>query len=175
MISLRIACGLLPLAWLAMSGCGGSSKTAPADSTIASTPPPAPVEEPVVHEEPTATATLAVVPPALEPIHFDFNAAQITPSAQLVLQNVSVVMKEHPDWTMSLEGHCDERGTDAYNVSLGEKRASAAKSYLVSLGIDGERCETVSYGETRPIAFGSGEDAWSKNRRAEFRLHSFQP
>jgi peptidoglycan-associated lipoprotein len=165
--SLRLARGLLALAaCLALSGCGGSSKTAPADSTYAAAPEPV-IEAPILQEEPTP---IAFVAPTLEPIHFAFNEHRITPQAEIALQSVSVVMKEHPDWTLLLEGHCDERGTDEYNLTLGENRARAAKRYLVSLGIGEDRFETFSYGEDRPVDLGDTEDAWARNRRTEFRL-----
>ena len=177
---LRLAGGLIPLvsflamSGLAVSGCGGKSKTAPADS-VASAPPPAPTpiaEEPVPVVEPPAP--IEFVPPTLEPIHFAFNEHRITPEARIALQNVAVVMKEHPDWNLVLEGHCDDRGTSEYNVALGESRARAARSYLVSLGVSEERVETVSYGEERPIDRAETEAAWAKNRRAEFHAQGPQ-
>ncbi len=166
--SLPLARGLVSLVTLlAMSGCGGSKPAPPEESITSAPPPPAPVvEEPIVREEP---APVAVVPPALEPIHFAFNEDEITSDATIALQNVSVVMKEHPDWTLLLEGHCDERGTNEYNVALGENRAQAAKRYLVSLGVGAERVQTVSYGEERPVDLSATEASWAKNRRAEFR------
>lgn len=169
--SLRVASGLVPLvAWLAMSGCGGTPKAAPAEPSVTYAPPPAPppIDEPPVAEEPIRQ--VAAAPPTVEPIRFGFNEYRITTDAQMALQNVSVVLKEHPDWTVLLEGHCDERGTNEYNLSLGESRAQSAKRYLVSLGLSEERFKTISFGEERPVALGSGEESWAKNRRAEFRL-----
>ena len=167
--SLRLAGGLVPfVAWLTMSGCGGSSQTAPSDSSIASVPPPVSVvEEPALREEPVP---IAFVAPTLEPIHFEFNEARITPQAEVALQGVAVVLKERPDWTLLLEGHCDERGTTEYNLALGESRAQAAKRYLVSLGVPEHRCETFSYGEERPVDPGSSDESFARNRRAEFHL-----
>ena len=114
----------------------------------------------------------SVNPPSLRPIHFDFDKYRITLEARLVLEEVSVVMKENPDWRLVLEGHCDERGTSAYNIALGENRAQATKRYLVSLGIDERRFTTVSYGEERPVDPRDVEGAWTKNRRAEFRVRT---
>src|SRR5262245_9361802 len=174
---LRLAGGLVPLvSLLAVSGLVVSgSKTAPADS-VAAAPPPPPAqvaEEPVPVAEPPPPAPVEFVPPTLQPIHFAYNEHRITPDARITLQNVAVVMKEHPDWNLVLEGHCDDRGTSEYNVALGESRARAARSYLVSLGVSEERVETVSYGEERPIDRAETEAAWAKNRRAEF--HSQGP
>ncbi len=77
-------------------------------------------------------------------------------------------MKEKSDVRIQIEGHCDERGTVEYNLALGEKRARSAMDYLVSIGIPRDRISIISYGKERPAAFGSNEDAWAKNRRAEF-------
>ena len=75
-------------------------------------------------------------------------------------------MARYPNKRIVIEGHCDERGTRDYNLALGERRANAAKNYLVSLGIDAARLSTVSYGKERPVALESNEDAWARNRRA---------
>ena len=81
-------------------------------------------------------------------------------------------MTEFPDVILQIEGHCDERGTIEYNMSLGEKRANAARDYLIGMGIAENRLTTISYGEERPAAPGSNEDVWAKNRRAEFKIIS---
>ena len=75
-------------------------------------------------------------------------------------------MKKNPQYSLLIEGHCDERGTEQYNLALGDRRANAAKEYIVALGIDGNRIRTVSYGEERPFDPGHDEAAWAKNRRA---------
>lgn len=151
------------------SGCGGSQPPPPETEMAAAPPPSLPQQvEPAVRDEGTTYVAPAV--PALEPIHFDFNEYRIRPEARLTLEKVSAVMKEHPHWTLLLEGHCDERGTDAYNLALGENRAQAAKRYLMSLGVAETRFATVSYGEEKPADRGSNEEAWAKNRRAEFRM-----
>ena len=82
------------------------------------------------------------------------------------------ILKKYPGWTITIEGHCDERGTAEYNLALGERRALAAKTYLVSLGIPADRLRTVSYGKEFPFDPGHSEDAWSKNRRAHFVVTS---
>lgn len=104
----------------------------------------------------------------LRAIYFDYDRSEIRPDQRPVLQANAQWLRENPGARILIEGHCDERGTREYNMALGERRASAATQYLVSLGIPVSRIETVSYGEERPAVEGSDESAWSRNRRAEF-------
>ncbi|WP_242128387.1 peptidoglycan-associated lipoprotein Pal [Sphingobium sp. Sx8-8] len=85
---------------------------------------------------------------------------------QQILQSQAAWLQQNPNVRVTIEGHCDERGTRDYNIALGERRANAAKNYLASLGIDSSRITTVSYGKERPAALGSDEAAWAQNRRA---------
>jgi len=85
------------------------------------------------------------------------------------LEHNAAVLKEYPDIRVLIEGHCDERGTIEYNLALGERRALAARNYLINLGIDPDRLATISYGEERPVDLGHDEEAWTKNRRDDFR------
>lgn len=101
-------------------------------------------------------------------IYFDFDQYNLRDDARSGLKNNYEVMKERSDARIQIEGHCDERGTVEYNLALGEKRARSAMDYLVSLGVSRDRISIISYGKERPAAFGSNEDAWAKNRRAEF-------
>lgn len=101
-------------------------------------------------------------------IYFAFDSATLDPTAQEVLANKAEYMRANPGIDVTIEGHCDERGTDAYNLALGERRANAAKEYLVNLGINGGRLSTISYGEERPLDYGHNEEAWAKNRRDQF-------
>jgi len=166
---LRIVPGAFALAsLLATIGCGGSRPIA-SDPAPMATPPSS--EGPKVRDESLEFVVEADVP-ALEPIHFELDQYRITSDARLVLEDVAVLMKKNPDWRILVEGHCDERGTDEYNLALGENRAQSAKRYLVSLGVGEGRFQTVSYGEARPVDSGPGESAWAKNRRAEFRVHA---
>ena len=103
-----------------------------------------------------------------ENIYFDFDRSNLLPAAQEVLKRKAAWMISNPDASVIIEGHCDERGTEAYNLALGERRAESAKAFLVDLGIDPARLATISYGEERPVAMGSNEEAWAKNRRDEF-------
>jgi peptidoglycan-associated lipoprotein len=105
-------------------------------------------------------------------IHFDFNLAQITDEAAGVLRDKADALRAFPDVMITIEGHCDERGSLEYNQALGLRRAQAASAYLVSLGMDESRFRVVTYGEERPLASGSGEGAWRQNRRDEFVITS---
>ncbi len=108
----------------------------------------------------------------LKRIHFDFDKYNIRPDdAEILKQNVAV-LKRFPTVKIQTEGHCDEKGTNEYNLALGERRASSAKKYLIFLGIDERRISTVSYGEEKPLDPGHNEEAWAKNRRADFVILS---
>ena len=91
---------------------------------------------------------------------------------QATLQKNGEILKQYPSWVVTVEGHCDERGTAEYNLALGERRAQAARAYLISLGIPAERLKIVSYGKEFPFDPGATEEAWAKNRRAHFVVTS---
>ncbi|MBM3482683.1 MAG: peptidoglycan-associated lipoprotein Pal [Alphaproteobacteria bacterium] len=99
-------------------------------------------------------------------VYFDFDSSVLSPEARQTLEGQAEWLKKYADVRFSVEGHCDERGTREYNLALGERRAAAAKNYLVALGIDGSRLDTISYGKERPYALGHDDSAWSQNRRA---------
>ncbi|OQX22800.1 MAG: peptidoglycan-associated lipoprotein [Desulfobacteraceae bacterium IS3] len=103
-----------------------------------------------------------------EDIYFSFDSAVLSGEAQENLRRKAEWLQSHADRNVRIEGHCDERGTNEYNMALGDRRAESAKSFLTTLGIAGSRMNTVSYGEERPADSGQGESAWSKNRRAHF-------
>ncbi|HEY7471442.1 MAG TPA: peptidoglycan-associated lipoprotein Pal [Gemmatimonadota bacterium] len=102
------------------------------------------------------------------PIYFDFDRSDLREDARQTLQAKAEALRQFPDIRIRIEGHCDERGTVEYNLALGERRADAARAYLVDLGIDPDRMTTISYGEERPAVEGQNEGAWSQNRRDEF-------
>lgn len=104
----------------------------------------------------------------LERIHFDYDKALIKPQDEPILKGNAAWLNSHSGTKVTVEGHCDERGTNEYNIALGDRRANAAKKYLGNLGIAGNRLSTVSYGEERPMATCHEENCWSQNRRAEF-------
>ena len=103
-------------------------------------------------------------------VHFDYDRAEIRPDDAASLDAKVSILQANPNLRIRVHGHCDERGSDEYNLALGNRRAAAVKAYLVNRGIDGSRIETQSWGEERPIAQGMSEDAWSQNRRAEFEI-----
>lgn len=104
----------------------------------------------------------------LEKIYFDFDAHSLSSKARNSLVKNAEIMKKDSTVTVRIEGHCDERGSDAYNLALGEKRAKTAMKYLVTLGIPEERLSVISYGKEKPLAAGHDEAAWAQNRRDEF-------
>ena len=101
-------------------------------------------------------------------VFFDFDRFELRSEARERLARNADWLKANPEFNLLIEGHCDERGTSQYNLALGERRANAAKSYLVSLGVSADRVRTVSYGKERPFCFESHEGCWQQNRRAHF-------
>ncbi len=106
-----------------------------------------------------------------EYIHFAFNRYVLSDRAQQILKSKADYLHMNPDITITIEGHCDDRGTDIYNLALGERRAVSIKRFLVALGIGSNRLDTISYGEERPIAIGHNEASWARNRRAQFVIN----
>lgn len=107
---------------------------------------------------------------ALRTLYFKYNSYDIQPAEEAIIQGVAVFMKKYPKLALKIEGHCDERGTAEYNMALGSRRAGAVREYLANLGVDGYRLEIVSYGEEQPAVPGNTEEAYAKNRRAEFKI-----
>ena len=106
----------------------------------------------------------------LKPIFFDFDKYDIRPADTEILKGNSALLKKIPNIKIQIEGHCDERGTNEYNLALGERRANSTKKYLSSLGITSDRVSTISYGEEKALDPGHNEEAWTKNRRANFLI-----
>ncbi len=138
--------------------------------------PPAPTEtaqptQPVPQVQPTGPVVgtqghFAAAVGSSTTIYFDTDRYNIDTQDAAALQAQAQYFARFPQITFTIEGHADERGTREYNIALGERRANAAKAYLVSLGVDANRISVVSYGKERPIALGSNEGAWAQNRRA---------
>ncbi|WP_213980214.1 peptidoglycan-associated lipoprotein Pal [Sphingomonas sp. dw_22] len=99
-------------------------------------------------------------------IHFALDEYDIDPEARAVLDSQATWLAAHPAVRITIEGHCDERGTREYNLALGDRRANAAKNYLAARGVSSDRITTISYGKERPLALGSDEASWAQNRRA---------
>ncbi len=154
---------------------GGPTATAPAPAApgVTETPiaPPAP---PVMAAKPAEAAPGVAVtqerPSRFADVLFDFDKSTLRDDGKKASQDVADFMKKTPGAVVLIEGHCDERGTAEYNLALGDRRATAVKNYIVSLGIPAASLSTVSFGEERPLDPGHSEDAWSKNRRAHFVL-----
>ncbi len=107
--------------------------------------------------------------PDLQTVYFDFDRSDIRSDQQPVLKGNAGAIQKHTDWKLiTIEGHCDERGTEEYNLALGDRRATSAKTYLENLGIAGTKLTTVSLGKSQPAVAGHDEAAWAKNRRDEF-------
>lgn len=104
------------------------------------------------------------------PIYFAFDEFELKPASRENLAQKANWLESHPEYSILIAGHCDERGTNEYNLALGDRRAETARKYLVNLGISEQRIETISYGEEKPAVRGHTEEAWSKNRRDEFRV-----
>ncbi|AMY10286.1 Peptidoglycan-associated lipoprotein precursor [Luteitalea pratensis] len=149
-------------------------------------PPPAPLREPEpvssVPAEPAISGTAVDYnarsldelnrESPLQPVYYALDSADVAADMQGTLTKNSEVLRQYPSWVVTVEGHCDERGTAEYNLALGERRAQAARAYLISLGIPAERIKIVSYGKEFPFDPGTTEEAYAKNRRAHFVVTS---
>ena len=107
-----------------------------------------------------------------EDIHFDFDKFFLADEGREILDRKASWLLDHPDVRIEIEGHCDERGTNEYNMILGERRANSAMKYLITAGVKADRISTISYGEERPLDAARNEDAWTKNRRVHSRIVS---
>ncbi len=158
---------LIGLFVLALGACAKkqTAKVEPPPAVEVTEQPATPVEE--VEETPQEeTPTMKM--PVLNDVFFEFNKSNLTDQAKQALAENARQLIDAAMAAISIEGHCDERGTNAYNLALGERRANSAKDYLVSMGVDAGRISTTSYGEERPFDTGHDEAAWTKNRRAHF-------
>lgn len=157
---------------LALVASGCSRKRAETEPLRDRTEPPPATDMPTDTGEDAAAAERAAREGAMvslrQPIYFDFDRSELKPEAREELTRKAEVLRTYPEISVRIEGHCDERGTVEYNLALGERRAEAARQYLIDLGIDPDRMTTVSYGEERPAVEASNEAAWAQNRRDEF-------
>ena len=147
-------------------GCGGKKQAPPVEqpTPVDTTPPPPPPPPP---QEP---ATPKIMESDFMIVYFDYDKSNIRTDQRLALDKNAEIMKGNPDINIEVEGHCDERGTVEYNIALGDRRAQSVKKYLIDLGISADRIKTISYGKERPAVPGTGDEVWSKNRRAAFRI-----
>lgn len=163
---------------VALAGC--ASKTVPEKETVQETgttqtpttditkkPMVSTVESQPVDSEPSAVHESVT---GLERIHFAYNEFVLDQQARVILEQNAVFLRKNPGLKIIIEGHCDERGSDEYNLALGERRAVAARNYLITLGIAADRLSVISYGEEQPLVAESNEAAWGQNRRDEFKV-----
>ncbi len=163
MLPITRALQILSLGALTALGCASAS-TGVESTPTANTPKPA--------AEKTIQPAAA---PSLDPVYFETDQAVLRSDARVALRNRAKAIQQHPEWgVVTVQGHCDERGGDEYNLALGERRAGAVKRYLVDLGVPTSRLETVTYGESRPAVPGHDETAWRHNRRSEFASEKLQ-
>jgi len=191
MIRLRIAPAVLCLGLLGVFAiaCGGKqpqvvAALAAPDLPLLGSPEPAPAppeiadlveERPILAPAPLADETVEErsledlnLDAPLPPVFFGLDGSGLDARARTVMAAAAETLKQESSWTVTIEGHCDERGTAEYNLALGERRATAARDYLVSLGISADRLKSVSYGKEFPFDAGHTESAWAQNRRAHF-------
>lgn len=152
---------------LGAPGCSRRATEAPPEPAP---PPPVAVSEPIEALPPVETPPPAVTVPEMDPVYFDFDSHLLAASARDVLDHAAKLMRDRPELEVTIEGHCDERGASEYNMALGERRASAAREYLLASGVANERIRTISYGEERPFVESHDEAAWAMNRRAHFNV-----
>jgi peptidoglycan-associated lipoprotein len=153
-----------------------TSVSSPAPPVSRTPAAPEPVAEPtIVPPEPLREDTIASGSlddinrnSPLKPVFFEYDSSELAGDAKGILDANAAVLKKYSTWTITIEGHCDERGTAEYNLALGERRAVTSRAYLVSLGISADRLRTVSYGKEFPFEPGHDENAYVKNRRAHF-------
>ena len=140
------------------TGPGGSAN-ATAHVSVTAPPPPAPAPQPDLND---------IFNKEVRDAYFDFNKSDIRPDAREALAKTADLLRNYPQLRVTVEGHCDERGSTEYNLALGQRRADAAKNYLVSLGISADRMTTVSFGKEKPFCSEHNETCWQENRRAHF-------
>lgn len=147
---------------ITLSGC---KKDPPASvvTTVSTNPLPVPRDP---------AAAVDAMRKNFERVNFEYDSARLTDAAKAALQSNAAIMLAHPEISVEVQGHCDERGTTEYNLALGERRAAAVREYLALQGVQKARATTVSYGEERPLASGSSESVWAQNRRAEFKIRN---
>ena len=153
------------------SSTTGEKPPAPPEPVPETTPIP---PEPSITDDSLAGKDLDVINKnsPFQPVFFPLDSSELDDAGRAIVSANADIMKKYPSWVVTIEGHCDERGTAEYNLALGELRAVAVKTYLVALGVSADRLRTVSYGKEFPFDMGHSETAWSKNRRAHFVITS---
>ena len=144
-----------------LAACASKKETTQA--TTAAATPPAPAAPARTGPDPASIEYFNTV--VGNTVSFGYDKYDLEPAAQAILRGQAAWLNQNPSRTVTIEGHCDERGTREYNLGLGDRRANAAKNYLQSLGVSAGRVKTISYGKERPVCVESAENCWGKNRR----------
>ncbi len=174
MKKITLIMGLLAISGFMIAGCAKQETVKPEEKPQATQQ----AAQPSQQQAPAVTAqaqqpvekTIEEIQKELLMIHFDFNKYNIRPDAKTILEGNAKVLSENPNVKVQIAGYCDDRGSVEYNLALGEKRAQAAKNYLVTLGVAPGRLSTISYGKSDPIDPANNEKAWAMNRRDEFHI-----
>jgi peptidoglycan-associated lipoprotein len=170
MRSLKWLILLLAVAMVLLPACA-KKQVATAEKPIEQAPPPAPpLEETKPQEQPPVVEEKPIVQIVLEDVFFDFDKYSIKDEYKSVLQKNAELLMANGDKRVRVEGHCDERGTNEYNMALGEKRAKAVIDFYTTYGIKADRLAMISYGEEKPFDMGHNEAAWANNRRSHMVL-----
>lgn len=172
-ISVIVLMVVLAVCFLWMTGCAKKAvqqgETAPQPAAAVKAEPAKPAAQPeAVAKETKAAVAEAPAELTIADIYFDFDKSVLRAKDREVLKGHAATLMKNKNYTVVVEGNCDERGTTEYNLALGERRANEAAKYLISLGVEKERIKTISYGKERPVDPGHNEDAWAKNRRDHF-------
>ncbi|HZV19049.1 MAG TPA: peptidoglycan-associated lipoprotein Pal [Sphingobium sp.] len=157
---------LVTSAALALSACSKKAPEALPPAPADTTPPAPPAATPTPSGPTPGSQADFLASVTSDRVFFDVDKSDIDDKSRATLRSQAEWLQRYPQKRITIEGHCDERGTREYNLALGERRANAAKNYLAALGIDPSRITTISYGKERPEALGSDESAWAQNRRA---------
>lgn len=166
--SVRIGALLLVAAMVMSAGCAKKKQAEPLDPDFGMNNGPETSSSGDGQPDLDLESLLFSRDSGLQPIYFDFDSSSLNPRALSILSSNADLIKRAPGIIIQVAGHCDERGTQEYNLALGERRALAVRGHLMSLGVSGDRMITISYGEEFPAVQGSGEAAYSQNRRCEF-------
>lgn len=150
---------------LSAKGAGGTQDATATVTVTAPPPPPTPTPAPA----PTPSDE-QVFAQSVQDVYFDFDKSDLRPEAVQTLARSAEVIKAHPNWTVRIEGNCDDRGSTEYNLALGERRSNAAQQALISSGVSASQLKTISYGKEKPVCTESNEDCWQKNRHDHFVL-----
>lgn len=147
---------------------GAASAPSVGETPVKEAPPAPPPSDQFASSAQAGVAATEEMPSQFDDVRFDFDKSELTEDGRRTTQVVADYMKKNPKARVQIEGHCDERGTAEYNMALGDRRATAVMTYLVSLGVPKAALSTVSFGEEKPLDPGNDEGAWAKNRRAHF-------